>query len=179
MARIIRLNIKYLKITYETGGFNMFKISANLAMLFALSGCSMTLPVQGVSTNDSELFTGTATGYLSGKGDLNFTSNMGRTCTGTFKYNDNFDKGVGGISCNDGSQGDFVFYSSGVSGHGFGNMNDGTRGQFLFGDLPSFSQIDWNEANSVYKSISYELSNMLYYCDDFPKTPKCSAKAKD
>lgn len=49
-----------------------------------ISGCSMTLPVQGQMQNSPETFSGTATGYLDGGGNLKIVSSTGAVCQGNF-----------------------------------------------------------------------------------------------
>ncbi|MBF0383772.1 MAG: hypothetical protein HQL69_22370 [Magnetococcales bacterium] len=134
----------------------------------------MTLPVQGVSDKSNEVFTGTATGYMSGKGDLKINTNTGLRCVGEFKYIDGFEKGVGGFSCSDGRQGDFTFTSTGVAGKGYALLNDGNKAQFLFGQVPNYSEVEWDHVQRVHETLSAQMKDSIFYCDEYPKTPKCS-----
>jgi len=97
-----------------------------------LWGCSLTLPVRGQIQNSSEAFTGTATGYLDGGGNLTIVSNMGTRCTGNFVYVTTR-KGEGVFKCDDGRSGPFEFVSTGTRGTGFGDLG-GQRFTFTFGN---------------------------------------------
>ncbi|MBL8836471.1 MAG: hypothetical protein JNL66_09505 [Alphaproteobacteria bacterium] len=89
------------------------------------------MPVRGNVEGTDEVFSGTATGRMSGAGSLQIRSSTGTTCTGRFAYIwDNY--GRGNFTCSDGRSGPFDFYSTGVSGHGRGYLN-GKRFTFDFG----------------------------------------------
>jgi hypothetical protein len=103
---------------------------AILAPLF-LVACSMTLPVTGRVEGTDETFTGRATGYMDGGGDLELTSNMGARCTGSFVYVTSR-QGRGMFNCNDGRTGPFEFVSTGTRGTGTGDFS-GRRFTFTFG----------------------------------------------
>jgi hypothetical protein len=96
------------------------------------SGCSMTLPVKGQVQNTDETFTGTATGYMDGGGNLKIVSNKGAVCSGNFVYVSRRD-GEGVFSCDDGRSGPFRFVSTGTRGTGFGELG-GKRFIFTFGN---------------------------------------------
>jgi hypothetical protein len=67
--------------------FGSRKLLVTAAVLaVALSGCSMTLGVQGAADDGSETFTGTATGYMDGSGTLQIHSDKGRSCVGDCVY---------------------------------------------------------------------------------------------
>jgi hypothetical protein len=91
----------------------------------------MTLPVRGSLESNGERFTGTATGYLDGAGDLNITFANGRTCDGAFVYI-NRRQGEGTFECSDGATGPFSFVSTGRRGTGSGSLR-GDRFTFIFG----------------------------------------------
>ena len=97
-----------------------------------LSGCSMTLPVKAQMQNNDETFTGTATGYMDGGGDLTIISNNGARCTGNFVYVTRRN-GQGVFKCDDGRSGPFDFVSTGTRGTGFGDLS-GQRFTFTFGN---------------------------------------------
>ncbi|RWD74786.1 hypothetical protein [Mesorhizobium sp.] len=106
----------------------------NLAVLAAclmLGGCAMTLPVRGQSGDGAETFTGSATGYADGAGNLTITSNKGRKCKGDFVYV-NRREGSGTFTCSDGSSGPFNFVSTGMRGTGTGTLG-GKPFTFSFG----------------------------------------------
>src|SRR3546814_18324623 len=87
-----------------------------------LSACSMTLPVSGLVQNSDETFSGTATGYADGGGDLKVVSNKGAVCEGSFVYV-TYREGEGVFSCSDGRSGPFQFVSTGRRGTGYGNLS--------------------------------------------------------
>ena len=99
--------------------------------IFSVSACSLTLPVRGSLENSSEIFNGTATGYLDGAGELHLTSSLGRTCAGTFVYITRR-QGEGTVECSDGATGPFSFVSTGSRGTGSGTLR-GERFIFTFG----------------------------------------------
>jgi hypothetical protein len=101
------------------------------AGLLSLTACSMTLPVTGQIQNSDEAFTGTATGYMDGGGNLQLVSNKGAACSGNFVYVTRRD-GEGVFSCNDGRSGPFKFVSTGSRGTGHGDLS-GQRFTFTFG----------------------------------------------
>ena len=100
-------------------------------VILLLSACSMTLPVKGQVQNSSETFTGTATGYLDGSGDLTIVSNTGVTCSGSFVYVTKRN-GEGVFTCEDGRTGPFNFVSTGKRGTGYGSLG-GKNFTFTFG----------------------------------------------
>ena len=102
-----------------------------LAVTVILAGCTMTLPVRGSVQNSSEQFTGTATGYMDGGGDLTIVSNGGATCEGSFVYV-NSRQGEGVFNCSDGRSGPFRFVSTGTRGTGHGTLG-GQAFTFTFG----------------------------------------------
>ena len=104
---------------------------ATAVAALALAGCSMTLPVRGIVQNSDETFTGSATGYMGGSGDLTIVSNKGVSCTGDFVYVTSR-TGEGVFQCSDGRSGPFSFVSTGSRGTGFGDLG-GERFTFTFG----------------------------------------------
>ncbi|TPJ34435.1 hypothetical protein [Mesorhizobium sp. B2-8-3] len=104
---------------------------AALAACLTLGGCAMTLPVRGQAGDGSETFTGSATGYADGAGNLTIKSNKGRSCKGDFVYVTNRE-GSGTFTCNDGSSGPFTFVSTGMRGTGTGTLG-GKPFTFSFG----------------------------------------------
>jgi hypothetical protein len=96
-----------------------------------LAGCSDTLPVQGMLAGTGDRFTGTATGYVDGSGDLSIAFASGRTCSGEFVYV-NGREGEGTFECSDGATGPFSFVSAGQRGTGTGTLN-GQLFTFTFG----------------------------------------------
>jgi len=109
----------------------MLRFITALALMVSLTGCGMTLPVRGQAGDGSETFTGSATGYLDGGGNLTITSNRGRKCEGTFVYVTNRE-GSGTFTCSDGTSGPFTFVSTGTRGTGTGTIG-GKPFTFSFG----------------------------------------------
>lgn len=99
------------------------RLTAALIIGGVLTACSMTLPVRGQLEDGSETFTGTATGYMDGGGNLSITSNKGTACQGTFVYTDSRN-GEGTFICNDGRSGPFSFVSTGSRGTGTGRIGN-------------------------------------------------------
>lgn len=96
-----------------------------------LSGCALSLPLQGQSGDGSETFSGVATGQIDGGGSLTLTSNKGRSCIGQFVYTSDRE-GSGTLTCDDGSSGPFSFVSTGSRGTGTGTLG-GQVFTFSFG----------------------------------------------
>jgi hypothetical protein len=109
---------------------HLSKSSAICAAMLILA-CSLTLPVQGSVQNSAETFTGTATGYIDGAGDLHIVSNEGPVCDGNFVYV-NSRQGEGVFTCSDGRTGPFQFVSTGKRGTGHGTLG-GQNFTFTFG----------------------------------------------
>lgn len=115
--------------------FDMKNSTLLIAASFALSvlqGCSMTLPVKGQVQNSTETFTGTATGYIDGGGNLKIISSKGAMCEGNFVYTSQRE-GKGVFNCDDKRSGPFEFVSTGSRGTGFGDLS-GERFIFTFGE---------------------------------------------
>lgn len=106
-------------------------VIASIFSLVLLSSCSLTLPVKGRIQHSDETFTGTATGHMSGGGELKIVSNKGAACQGNFVYTTGRN-GEGVFNCDDGRSGPFQFASTGKSGTGYGDL-DGKRFIFTFG----------------------------------------------
>ena len=82
-------------------------------------------------TDGGETFTGTATGYTDGGGNLTITSNKGMSCSGAFVYVTRRN-GSGTFTCTNGQSGAFDFVSTGTRGTGTGRI--GSRPfTFVFG----------------------------------------------
>jgi hypothetical protein len=87
--------------------------------------------VRGVVQNSDETFTGKATGYVGGSGNLTIMSSKGATCSGDFVYVTRR-QGEGVFQCSDGRSGPFTFASTGSSGVGNGSLG-GEIFTFTFG----------------------------------------------
>lgn len=103
------------------------------AAAVCLSGCAVTLPVQGDFNKGQEKFLGQATGQADGSGSMTITSESGVNCIGKFQYADSRVSGTGTFECDDGRTGTFNFTSNGMSGLGFGKTNKGEPFKFVFG----------------------------------------------
>ena len=104
-----------------------------LAVLaIGLSGCSLTLPVRGQVQNSDEAFTGSATGFMDGSGNLSIVTSKGTVCSGDFVYVTSR-TGEGVFTCNDGRSGPFRFVSTGSRGTGYGSLG-GQNLTFTFGE---------------------------------------------
>jgi hypothetical protein len=91
----------------------------------------MTLQVTGQVQNSDETFSGTATGYMDGGGNLEIVSSRGAVCKGNFVYVTNRN-GEGVFDCSDGRSGPFKFVSTGTRGTGHGTLG-GENFTFTFG----------------------------------------------
>jgi hypothetical protein len=109
------------------------KVAGAALVAGLLAACSMTLAVRGAVPDLQETFSGTATGYMDGGGNLTIISNQGATCKGNFVYVTHRE-GEGVISCNDGRTGPFKFVSTGTRGTGYGELG-GKKFTFTFGGL--------------------------------------------
>ena len=92
----------------------------------------MTLPVSGQIQNSSEKFSGTATGYWDGSGNLTIVINSRVNCSGRFVYVTER-QGEGIFNCDDGRTGPFTFASTGRRGNGSGSLGN-KNFTFTFGD---------------------------------------------
>ena len=111
----------------------MKRIIFLISISVIISGCSMTLPLDGKLQGSNDRFLGEATGYMDRTGILSATTTSGKKCTGDFKYLSKA-TGAGIFRCDDGREGNFLFNSSGYNGTGFGKMTDGEEFTFYFGN---------------------------------------------
>lgn len=107
-------------------------LTVSVCGALVLGGCSMTLPLQGRMQNSDETFSGTATGYMDGGGDLTAVTSAGATCKGNFVYV-NSREGRGVFTCDDKRAGPFEFVSTGKRGTGTGTLSNGDKMIFTFG----------------------------------------------
>lgn len=102
-----------------------------IAVCLLMTSCAMTLPLRGQTEAGDETFTGKATGYADGGGNLELVSSKGMKCNGDFVYVTGR-KGEGTFTCSNGQSGSFNFVSTGTRGTGRGTI--GSRGfTFTFG----------------------------------------------
>jgi hypothetical protein len=111
-----------------------------VSIFFVLSGCSMTLPVEGSLGESNERFLGEATGYMSGEGTLVVRTANGLECDGKFKYSKSWASGNGNFNCSDGRTGEYIFTQSGNRGNGVGKLSDGEEIRFKFGSTSYIGQ---------------------------------------
>ena len=125
-------------------------IAFSIAALSMLSSCSLTLPLIVFSGND-EILRGSATGYLDGRGTVEFKNSQNDiSCSGTFEYKRLGYKGwgTGSASCNDGTSADFTFDAATNSkGYGAGEDNKGRPFLFAYG----YSE---NDAKQIYERVA-------------------------
>ena len=114
---------------------SIVRLVAALGVALIVSACSVTAPVYGIVGDDGEIYTGTATGGMDGRGTLTLTNSRGARCIGTFRYVTRaMDHGIGLITCSDGDQADVQFNAlSMTSGYGFGTSRSGRSVKFAFG----------------------------------------------
>ena len=70
----------------------------------ALAGCAVTADVYGVVGDRDDLYTGTATGYVSRTGTIELKNVKGNRCSGDFAYYPGVLEGRGTIGCDDGQR---------------------------------------------------------------------------
>ena len=151
-------------------------MAAGLAALALLAGCSLTVPVSGTSDAAGEIFTGSATGYITGDGELDVASSSGVTCTGDFHYVERGRLGNGAVRCSDGREGDLVFQSTGQAGYGYALMSDAGLAQFLFGKVPNPDPAAWSQVYARFRALSARMAGQRTYCGRFPHTPGCTGR---
>lgn len=121
-----------------------------IASLTSLSGCSLTVPLI-VFSGSNETMRGSATGYLGGRGTVDFKSDKNETrCTGSFEYKRRGYQGwgTGSASCTDGTNADFTFDAATNSkGYGFGEDSKGRPFLFAYG-------YNEKEAQQIYERIA-------------------------
>lgn len=161
----------------KTNRLYMKKILIPILASITLSACSITLPVKGYTEKNNEVVTGTGTGYLTGDGTFKIISSGGLVCDGIYKYPEGLSlPSVGAFKCDDGTQGDIVSTTdTGVSGYGYGMNNEGKYVQFIFGDVPNYQNMGWKSVKEVYRNLSSQMEKYIYYCDQYPLTPKCNS----
>ncbi len=155
----------------------MLRLLSILAAIFLLSAFSITVPIKGIAQNENEVITGTAKGYLSGKGEFIITSNTGVSCEGVFDYIEGRSKpAVGGFKCDNGMQGDILLFALnkiGTNGYGVAQVNNETYAQFVYGDVPGFKNMSWRIVKERYVNTSQQMQGYIYYCKEYPETLKC------
>lgn len=148
-----------------------------MVAIFLLSAFSITVPIKGIAQNENEVITGTATGYVSGKGEFKITSNTGISCEGVFDYIEGRSKpAVGGFKCDNGMQGDILLFALnkiGTNGYGVAQVNNETYAQFVYGDVPDFKNMSWRTVKERYVNMSQQMQGYIYYCEEYPETLKC------
>jgi hypothetical protein len=105
-----------------------------LASLLLLAGCEMTSAMTG-TTDDGEVFKGTATTNGSGTGGrLQLESSRGLTCVGRYTYSDPT-TGRAIYNCSNGENGEATIANTGRgNGRGVGNIG-GRRVIFILGGI--------------------------------------------
>ena len=109
------------------------------ALLTALSACSVTVPVTGLTGDGSEVYRGTATGYAGGRGDIKMKGLVsGVECFGGFTYTrivgGTGSKGIADVMCKDGRKAKLEFLAESLNkGMGTGVDSDGHPFVFTYG----------------------------------------------
>ena len=99
----------------------------------ALAGCA-TATVYGIVGDEGDLYTGSATGYMSRGGTIELTNAKGNVCKGDFAYYAGVLAGRGIIGCDDGQRATIEFIGlSSLSGYGRGISSNGRRVAFTYG----------------------------------------------
>jgi len=108
-----------------------------LLALFAatvVTGCSVTADVYGIVGDQDDLYTGTATGYVSRTGTIELKNAKGNRCSGDFAYYPGVLEGRGIIGCDDGQRATIRFTGmSRTSGYGVGTSSNGSPVSFTYG----------------------------------------------
>ncbi len=142
-----------------------------IAFILMLSGC-LTLPVNGQYKEGGEKFLGSATGYMSGTGDIAITSATGTKCEGSFRYINLAVNGDGAFTCSDGRVGDFFFTSNGHKGEGFGRDNQGKLFSFSFGG-DEYAP-NWAAVAAAFDSMSRMYRPTTSYCTQYGFSFRCT-----
>lgn len=109
-------------------------LAAVFAITLATAGCSATAPVYGIVGNEDDLYTGSATGYISRTGTIELENTQGNRCAGDFAYYPGVLAGRGIIGCDDGQRAIIEFTGlSPMSGYGIGISGNGHRVAFTYG----------------------------------------------
>lgn len=95
----------------------LIRIFVKFSSIFGVAACPMTLTIDCRMSGDSEICTGSATGYMNEGGFLTIISHAGRSCIGNFVFvtRRNAD---GVFICDDGQSGPFTFVFTGTRGAG-------------------------------------------------------------
>ncbi len=105
----------------------------------ALGGCSITVPVTGLMGDGSDLYKGTATGYMGGTGDVKMIGvASGVECFGGFTYSrmsgGTGSKGIADVMCRDGRKATVEFLAESRNrGMGSGVDSEGKPFVFTYG----------------------------------------------
>ena len=111
----------------------MLRLPLILVVTLTVAGC-VTANVFGVVGDEDDLYTGTATGYVSRSGTIELANSQGNRCKGDFAYYPGVLQGHGIIACTDGQQATIRFTGvSSVSGYGKGISSNGRPVAFTYG----------------------------------------------
>lgn len=98
----------------------------------ASAGC-VSVSVFGVVGDDSELYSGSATGYADKTGTIDLKNDKGNRCTGDFVYTSHL-RGHGLLACDDGQRATIDFRGlTSLSGYGVGTSDTGQKIVFTYG----------------------------------------------
>lgn len=111
----------------------MLRLPLILVLTLTAAGC-VTANVFGVVGDEDDLYTGTATGYVSRSGTIELANSKGTVCKGDFAYYPGVLEGHGILGCTDGQQATIRFTGlSSVSGYGKGISSTGRPVAFTYG----------------------------------------------
>ena len=108
-------------------------LAAIFAIALATAGCA-TATVYGIVGSEDDLYTGSATGYISRTGTIELTNTRGNRCSGDFAYYPGVLAGRGVLGCDDGQRATMEFIGlSPMSGYGTGISGNGHRVALTYG----------------------------------------------
>lgn len=115
------------------------KVFAPALAVLSLSACSITVPVIGLMGDGTEVYKGTATGYMGGTGDIKMKGvASGVECFGGFTYTrmagGTGSKGIADVMCKNGRKATVEFLAESLNkGMGTGYASDGEPFVFTYG----------------------------------------------
>ncbi|MBX9942609.1 MAG: hypothetical protein K2Y40_00880, partial [Reyranella sp.] len=111
----------------------MSRLVVLLLAASALAGCA-SASVFGIVGDEDDIYTGSATGYLTRTGTIELSNTKGNRCKGDFAYYPGVLEGHGVIACDDGQRATIRFTGlSPLSGYGVGVSSTGSRVAFTYG----------------------------------------------
>ncbi len=140
-----------------------------------LAAC-ISLPVAGEYHESGEMFIGSATGYIHGRGNVAIRSEQGTRCYGTFRLFSVLNQsggGDGGFHCADGRTGDFYFIWNGTEGAAFGRDDHGRLFRFHFGDS-EYTHPSWPALSAEFDRLTRSHRPSTDYCTEHATAFRCT-----